>query len=51
MLLPAIIKNMILCHGRFMTALKYGRKFYSHAKMIKEIKTYLLNVKKTAAWN
>jgi bleomycin hydrolase len=30
---------------------KDGRKFYSHAEMIKEMKTYLQNVKKTAAWN
>ncbi len=31
--------------------LKDGRKFYSHAEMMKEMRTYLQNVKKTAAWN
>ncbi len=30
---------------------KNGRKFYSHADMAKEMKTYLKNVKKTDAWN
>lgn len=30
---------------------KDGRKFYSHAEMAKEMKTYLKNVKATDAWN
>jgi bleomycin hydrolase len=31
--------------------MKDGRKFYSHAEMAKEMKTYLHSVKATAAWN
>ncbi len=31
--------------------LKDGRKFYSHADMAKEMKTYLKSVKKANAWN
>ncbi len=31
--------------------LKDGRKFYSHAQMVKEMKTYLHSVKASDAWN
>ena len=31
--------------------MKDGRKFYSHAQMMKEMRSYLNNVKATNAWN
>ncbi len=33
------------------TGLVGGRKFYDHSEMMKEMKTYLLSVKKANAWN
>jgi len=43
-------KNGIVPESEY-TGLLHGRKFYSHAKMVAEMKTYLNKVKENNAWN